>query len=115
VKLLFDENLSPRLAAALSDLYPGSKSVLDCGLCGASDVSIWQYALANGFAIVSKDSDFLQRSYLFGSPPKVIRLRIGNCSTTRADFILRNSAPRIRAFLLDSEESCLVLAHPRNQ
>ncbi len=113
MKLLFDENLSPRLALVLSDLYPDSKSIHECGLLGSTDIAIWQYALANGFAIVSKDSDFSQRSFLFGSPPKVIQLRIGNCSTTRADFILRNAAPRIHAFLSSAEESCLILAHPR--
>jgi predicted nuclease of predicted toxin-antitoxin system len=113
VKLLFDENLSPRLAEALSDLYPGSRAVRDCGLRGASDLEVWQYALEHGFAIVSKDSDFSQRSFLLGSPPKVIWLRIGNCTTTRADFVLRNEAARIHAFLASGQESCLVLAHPR--
>jgi predicted nuclease of predicted toxin-antitoxin system len=113
VKLLLDENLAPRLAAALADLYPGSAHVRDCGLSGASDIEVWKYAQANDFAIVSKDSDFSQRSFLLGSPPKVIWLRIGNCTTTRADFVLRNAAARIQAFLASSEESCLVLAHPR--
>jgi predicted nuclease of predicted toxin-antitoxin system len=112
VKLLFDENLSPRLAEALADIYPGSIHLRDCDLRGASDVKIWQYARENGFAVLSKDSDFAQRSSLLGSPPKVIWLRIGNCTTTRADFILRNATPRIRKFL-SSEEDCLVFGHPR--
>ncbi len=113
MKLLLDENLSPRLAPALSDLYPGSVHLRDCGLRGVTDLEVWEYALANGFAIVSKDSDFAQRSFLLGSPPKVIWLRIGNCTTTRVDFVLRNAAPRIHAFLASGEESCLVLTHPR--
>lgn len=112
MKLLFDENLAPRLATALCDLYPGSAHVRDCGLRGTSDDEVWQYALKNGFAIVSRDSDFAQRSSLRGSPPKVIWLRVGNCTTARVDFILRNAAARMRAFN-DGEESCLVLAHPR--
>ena len=112
MKLIFDENLAPRLATALSDLYPGSVHLSDCGLRGASDVEVWQYARENGFAIVSKDSDFSQRSSLLGGPPKVIWLRIGNCTTTRVDFILRNAALRIQAFD-DGEESCLVLTYPR--
>lgn len=114
MKLLLDENLAPRLAAALSDLYPGSLHIRDCGLRGASDIEVWQYAQKKGFAIVSKDSDFSQRSSLLGSPPKVIWLRIGNCTTTRADFILRNAAARIRAFD-DSDESCLVLTQPHRR
>jgi predicted nuclease of predicted toxin-antitoxin system len=76
-------------------------------------MEVWQYARENGFAIVSKDSDFSQRSFLLGSPPKVVWLRIGNCTTTRVDLVLRNAAPRIRSFLSSGEESCLVLTHPR--
>ena len=113
MRLLFDENLAPRLASALSDIYPGSHHVTDCGLRGASDSEIWQYARDKGFVIVSIDSDFSQRSSLLGNPPKVVWLRIGNCTTTRADFVLRNTAPRIHAFFADNEQSCLVLAHPR--
>ena len=113
MKLLFDENLAPRLAVALADLYPGSVHLSDCGLRGASDLEVWEYARENGFFITSKDSDFARRSFLAGGPPKVIWLRIGNCTTTRADFVLRNAAARIKDFE-SSEESCLILKHPRN-
>jgi predicted nuclease of predicted toxin-antitoxin system len=113
VKLLLDENLAPRLATALSDLYLGSVHLRDCGLRGASDIDVWQCARENGFAIVSKDSDFARRSFLLGSPPKVVWLRVGNCTTMRADFVLRNAVARLFAFD-DGEESCLVVKHPRN-
>jgi predicted nuclease of predicted toxin-antitoxin system len=72
VKLLFDENVSPRVVAALVDDYPGSAHVRDVGLRGAADARIWAYAHAHGFAIVSKDTDFRERSFLEGAPPKVI-------------------------------------------
>jgi predicted nuclease of predicted toxin-antitoxin system len=111
VKLLYDENLSPRLVAALEDLYPGSRHVTDCGLRGASDSAVWKFAQQNGFIVVSKDSDFSTRSSLLGHPPKVIWLRFGNCTTQRIDFVLRNTRERIHAFAT-SEESCLVLVHP---
>jgi predicted nuclease of predicted toxin-antitoxin system len=113
VKLLFDENLAPRLAAALSDLYPSSIHVRDCGLLGATDGLVWQYAQENGFVIVSKDSDYFQRSALRGGPPKVIWLRIGNGNSARAEFVLRNTVERVLAFER-REESCLVLMHPRS-
>jgi predicted nuclease of predicted toxin-antitoxin system len=112
VKLLIDENLSPRLALALSSLYPGTCHLRDCGLSGSSDEEVWQYAIRYGFAIVSKDADFSQRSILFGSPPKVIWLRIGNCTTTRAEFVLTNVVSRRHEFLTKDPESCLILAHP---
>lgn len=78
VKLLFDENLSPRLPELLSDAYPGSAHVHNCGLGSADDLVIWQYAKDNAFAIVSKDSDFQERSVLLGFPPKIIWLRVTN-------------------------------------
>jgi len=72
VKLLLDENLSPRLVGVLSDLYPGSAHVHQCGLGSADDAAIWDYARRNSFTIESKDSDFEQRSVLSGAPPKII-------------------------------------------
>jgi len=111
VKLLFDENLAPRLAEALADVYPGSVHMKDCGLRGATDDSVWKYAAQGGLVIVSKDSDFAGRSALEGSPPKVIWLKIGNCTTARAEFVLRNTAERVAAFE-KGEESCLVLSAP---
>lgn len=112
MKLLLDENLAPRLAKTLSDVYPGSVHVRDCGMRGAADTEVWEYARENGFVIVSKDSDFSQRSSLFGGPPKVIWLRLGNCATTRAEFVLRNAVERLQTFE-SGEQGCLVLAHPR--
>lgn len=109
MKLLLDENLSPRLTALIGDLYPGSCHVEDCGLLNAPDEEVWRFAAENGFAIVSKDSDFSELSALHGSPPKVIWLRVGNCTTDRAGFALRDSFASIQAFLETNEESCLVL------
>jgi len=80
MKLLFDENLSPKLPRILSVDFPESMHVRDCGLKGFSDEDIWEYAQDKGFTIVSKDSDFYQRSLLYGHPPKLVWLRIGNCN-----------------------------------
>lgn len=105
-----DENLSPRLIASIEDLYPGSAHVEECALVNSPDEQIWDYAGENGFAIVTKDSDFSELSVLRGSPPKVIWLRIGNCTTVRAGFLLRDAFPRIQAFLTADEENCLALS-----
>jgi predicted nuclease of predicted toxin-antitoxin system len=64
VRLLFDQNLAPRLARSLADLYPDSAHVRDVGLANADDVAVWEYAKQNALAIVSKDADFHQRSFL---------------------------------------------------
>lgn len=40
MKLLFDQNLSPRLPALLADLYPASAHVIPLGLDEAEDIEI---------------------------------------------------------------------------
>jgi predicted nuclease of predicted toxin-antitoxin system len=112
VKLLLDENLSPRLIVAISDIYPGSKHVEDCELLSAPDDEVWRFALQNEFAIVTKDSDFSEFSVLLGCPPKVIWLRIGNCTSGSVGVVLRNSSQQIGAFLSSKRDCCLVLSVP---
>lgn len=113
MKLLFDENLSPRLPRVLADLYPDSTHVHECGLASADDTSIWLYAKDNGFAVVSRDSDFQDRSVLQGHPPKFIWLHVENCSTTEIEKILRSAAPTIQQFIGEVEQSYLVLGSRR--
>ncbi len=48
MKLLYDQNLSPFLCGALSDLFPGSIHVRDAGLREATDGVVWQYAAQYG-------------------------------------------------------------------
>lgn len=109
MKLLFDQNLSPRLSRLLSDLYPGSIHVREVGLKEAPDGAIWEYAKDNEFVIVSKDSDFQQRSLLFGHPPKFIWLRVGNCPAALIHEVLRKHSVVIHTFEQESEESHLML------
>ena len=109
MKLLLDENLSPRLVELLSGLYPGSAHVHDAGLGAAEDGDVWHYAKAHGFAIVSKDSDFAERSVLDSEPPKIIWIRLGNCSTSDVERLLRSQHEAIRGFLEEDRETCLLL------
>ena len=109
MKLLFDENISYRLVYALQDLYPYSTHVRDVSLLGAEDERIWAYAAAYGFLLVSKDTDFYQRSLLYGVPPKVIWLRVDNAPTSRIVTLLRERYVMIRRFAEDSEASFLPL------
>jgi len=113
VRLLLDENLSPRLVDSLADLYPGSEHVEDAGLGGAEDSEVWDFAKGNGFAIVSKDSDFAERSVLESDPPKIIWIRLGNCSTADVERLLRSHVEAIRGFLDEDEETCLLLGAGR--
>jgi predicted nuclease of predicted toxin-antitoxin system len=110
VKLLLDENLSPGLVASIDSFYPGSTHVENCGLLSAPDDQVWRFALEHEFTIVTKASDFSERSVLDGCPPKVIWLRIGNSKTSRAKQALRESFPEINAFLSSRHDCCLVLS-----
>ena len=109
MKLLFDQNLSPRLPRLLADIYPKSVHIRDIGLRDAIDAEIWEYAKSNGFAIVSKDSDFQQRSLLLGAPPKFIWLRVGHCTVNRTEDLLRSHSAAIHTFDLDDLKSHLML------
>jgi predicted nuclease of predicted toxin-antitoxin system len=109
VKLLFDQNLSDRLCKALNDLFPQAVHVRNLGLREATDARIWQYSADHGFTIVTKDADFRQRSFLEGHPPKIIWIRLGNCSTKAIEALMRSRIAEIIEFLADEQKSLLVL------
>lgn len=109
MKLLFDENLSPGLVPRLSDLFPASAHVHALQLGSASDEAVWLQAKRGGFIIVSKDSDFHERSLLYGFPPKVVWIRRGNCSTAEIEQILRRHAADIGVMAADLESAFLML------
>jgi predicted nuclease of predicted toxin-antitoxin system len=109
MRLLFDQNLSYRLVSALSDLFPGSTHVRDAQLRDAEDEVVWNHALQCGLTIVSKDSDFHQKSFCAGHPPKVIWVRLGNCSTGQIAACLRGHFDDLLAFERDESASFLIL------
>lgn len=110
MKLLFDENLSDKLARRLADLFPDSVHVREVGLKAASDPVVWEYAKNNVLMIVSKDSDMHQRSFVLGYPPKVVWVRLGNCSTSDVERLLRRRFAAIEAFYEDDYASFLSLS-----
>ena len=109
VKLLFDANLAARLAERLAASFPGSRHVNRISALGASDAGIWQYARDNGFAIVSKDSDFYHMSMLRGAAPKIIWLRVGNSSTQTIAELLGANRDNIDTFAGDADAAFLIL------
>ncbi|MCC6968187.1 MAG: DUF5615 family PIN-like protein [Nitrospira sp.] len=109
MKLLFDQNLSHRLVQSLQKEYPASRHVREVGLQEASDAVVWQYAAQQGYAIVTKDADFHQRSFLFGHPPKVIWVRVGNAPTAMIEALLRRRAGDVASFLFSPESAFLIL------
>jgi len=109
VRLLFDHNLSDRLPFRLRDLYVDATHVAMVGLERASDVDVWRYARDHRYTIVTKDADFRDLSVLNGFPPRVVWLRIGNCSTFEIEQLLRRSHATIAAFESESTTGLLTL------
>ena len=109
MKLLFDENLSPRLVQRLEPAYPGSAHVDLVGLHGKADAEIWEFAGRETYTIVSKDNDFRQLSALYGPPPKVVWLSVGNVGTAAIADLLERHRGDVEAFNAAPEESLLVL------
>ena len=109
MKLLFDENLSPALSRRLADVFPDSLHVRDVAMKATDDTVVWDYAKANELMIVSKDADMHDLSLVFGNPPKVIWLKLGNCSTRQVEELLRKEFEVISLFSADDEVSLLPL------
>jgi len=109
MKLLFDHNLSPRLVARLADIYPQSSHLYFLGLDQANDRDVWQYARDNEYIIVTKDADFYDLVILLGSPPKLIWIQLGNCTTSEIDVLLRSRYDDIAALNQDASLRVLVL------
>jgi predicted nuclease of predicted toxin-antitoxin system len=107
MKLLFDQNLSFKLCQIIDDLFPDSSHVRLLGLSEAADRALWDFAKANGFAIVTQDVDFADMASLSGAPPKVIWLRAGNQTTIAIAELLRRHAETIRSFQDDDGAACL--------
>lgn len=110
MKLLFDQNLPSRLSESVESEFPGTKHVRNLGLARVDDEELWAFARQKDYVLVTKDADFQQRSLLLGHPPKVIWLRIGNCSTSVIIELVRSHISTIREFTEDVSASLLVLS-----
>jgi predicted nuclease of predicted toxin-antitoxin system len=109
VKLLLDHNVSHRLCARLGDLYADSTQTRFLGFSRAGDSEIWFYARTHGYIIVTKDQDIAELAILRGPPPKVVWLRMGNCSTAAVEHLLRVNAEAIAELARNSEQVVLEL------
>jgi len=109
VKLLFDHNLAPGLVKRLGDIHSYSAHVTSLGLDAASDATVWERARAEGFTIVTKDADFADLGMLRGFPPKVIWIRIGNCTTQQVEALFRRNHEAVAAFETDETVGVLSL------
>jgi predicted nuclease of predicted toxin-antitoxin system len=94
----------------LRDIFPDSKHVRFVGLASADDATVWEFAATNQMVTVSKDSDFRQRSFLLGAPPKVISIALGNCSTSAIEQVLKGHVTELERFEADAEAAFIAIA-----
>ena len=109
MKLLLDQNLSRKLVTALADLFPDSVHIAICDLDRAGDAEVWEFARAEGFSIVTKDTDFHHLALLRGPPPKVISISLGNCRTGEIEQLLRDRVDDLMEFDQDRDSALLIL------
>lgn len=109
MKLLFDQNLSPKLVVRLADVFPDSAHVLQFGMGTAPDGAVLEFAKERGFVLVSKDSDFFDSSMMLGRTTKIVWIRRGNCSTTDIETMLRRHVADVRNLEMAEELFLLML------
>lgn len=109
MRLLFDQNLSPRLVDRLEDIYRNSVHVAEVDLDRALDRDVWEYAREHELAVVTKDADFEERSVLHGFPPNVVWIRRGNCRTKEIEDLLRRRQKAVKQLRDDKETGVIEL------
>lgn len=82
MKFLVDNQLPSTLSRCLVKLGYDSVHVLDVGVDSATDKQIWDYAVREGYVIISKDEDFCELQLTQRKRVSVIWVRLGNCRTS---------------------------------
>ncbi len=109
MRLLLDNNLSHKLVGALEALYPGITHLRDLEMRDSPDEIVWNYARQNNCCLVTKDADFNELLSTHGFPPKVLWLRVGNCTTSAIVELFINHYSHITHFLQDDQFGLLEL------
>ena len=103
MRLLFDEQLSEVLSTLLDDVFPDSLHVRQIESGGSADRVVWQLARELDCVLVTKDEGFHRLSVLQGAPPKVVWIRIGNCTTVQVARLLRENHAGILRFFITTK------------
>lgn len=109
MKLLFDQNISPKILKKLPDEFADCKQVRFVGLENATDSEILDFAKKKGFAIVTFDADFIDLNALHGTPPKIIYLNTGNLTTHNVSNLIINNLLTIQRYLNSETDDILEL------
>jgi len=107
MKLLLDENLSRRVIPFIQQNFPGSTQISLLQMEHSTDLEIWGYAKKHDYVVVTKDADFLDMSLLYGQPPKIIWLKIGNQTKTATISALQGNDAEIQRVLIVEDKACV--------
>ena len=99
MKFLVDANLPPRLCRWLRSRGHEAEHLADMNLLRATDTQLWEQGRDQQVIIFSKDVDFYDRALLFGVPPQVVHVAVGNCSNARLLHIFDAEWSNIEAAL----------------
>lgn len=80
MRFLVDAQLPPALASWLGENGFAATPLRDVGLRDSDDGSIWNFATAGDWTVLTKDEDFVARCLTTSGAPAVVWLRIGNCT-----------------------------------
>jgi predicted nuclease of predicted toxin-antitoxin system len=96
MKILLDANISWKLAKTLEPIFGECIHVDLIGIdVPVKDMDIWNYALKNGYIIITKDNDFVDLLEMKGFPPNIVLLKTGNNSSKALFELLINIKPMI--------------------
>ena len=109
IRLLLDENLAESLVRHLAGTYAEVLHVRGLGHGGAADAAVWELAKRHDAILVSRDEDFRAMSVMYGPPPKVVWLNIGNPRSAVVAQVLRAARERIELLAADDVDAFLVL------
>ena len=110
-RLLLDQMLAPIATRDLKDQFTEIRHVREFQLDRTEDAVIRNFARRQGYAIVTKDFDYLDLLHQSGHPPKIVFLRFGNCSNAVLTRTLRAYAEAIGA-LVSGDDGLLDIPFP---
>ena len=109
MRILLDQNLSPKLIRKLADIFPGLESVYHHNLIGTADPLIFRWTQQQGIhVIINSERDFVELAERLGSLPKVICIRKCDFPSSVIEQLIRREAIRLYDFL-QSDRAVLIL------
>jgi predicted nuclease of predicted toxin-antitoxin system len=100
LRFLVDAQLPPRLCRWLSARGHQALHISQTeGGLASPDALIWDLARAEELVLFSKDADFFDRAILYGKPPQVVQVSVGNCSNRDLLIILEEHWTEVHAAL----------------